>query len=182
MRCLDYSALRARLSMPRSGAGQPFGTQNLQRELSALWTDVYLEAFPNSEIVSVTLETFDYLFDLTAERNVAAYGIMVGRNTAARDHARMAGHPKAEGQDYHRGHMIPHSGHGGTDINLFSQLGSVNIGQFRQLERLAVANPGSFYFVRMIYDDAGSQRPAFVEQGLAVPSGSPALDVRLFPN
>lgn len=147
-----------------------------------MWTTVYKEDFPQAEIVSIRVETFDYLFDLTAERNVAAYGIMVGKNTVIRDHARMAGHPKSEGKEYHRGHMIPHSGHGGTDINLFSQLGSVNVGHFRKLEKAAVANPGSLYFVRLIYDDATLQRPAFVEQGLLLPGAKPTLEVETFPN
>jgi hypothetical protein len=182
MHGLDYSAIRSHLV-----AGVPsladFVRYQLPRQLSAMWVKAYLEAFPEAEIVSIRLETLDYLFDLTAERNIAAYTVTIGRNTAARDRARMAGHPKAEGKQYHRGHMIPHSGHGGTDINLFSQLGSVNTGQFRELEERAVANPGSFYFVRLLYPhDSRLQRPAFVEQGLLSNTSVCAFDVRVFPN
>ncbi len=79
--------------------------------------------------------------------------------------------------------MIPHAGHGGTDINLFIQLGSVNVGPFRVLEKLALANPGSFYFVRLLYQrDSQSQRPIFVEQGLIRCGPKPVLDVCVVAN
>ena len=108
---------------------------------------------------------------------------MIGRNPIPRDHARMAGYPKGEGAKYHRGHLIPHSGHGGTDINLFVQLGKVNIGPFRALEKRAVEAPGAFYFVRLLYRSADpALRPAGVEQGLILPGDSPQLELRAFPN
>jgi hypothetical protein len=114
---------------------------------------------------------------------LAAYAFSAGRDSHIRDKARMAGHPKAEGAKYHRGHLIPHSGGGGTDINLFSQLGAVNIGGFRRLERLFVDLPGSFYFVRLIYPAGNSQRPQFVEQGLlAKDSGNPRFEYEYFGN
>lgn len=50
--------------------------------------------------------------------------------------------------DYHRGHAIAHTLGGGTDINLFSQRGMLNIGEFRRLERAAVADPNALYLVR----------------------------------
>jgi hypothetical protein len=180
MRQLDYSRVSAALRGLSGPLFTHFVHSGLPAELSELWGRDYAQRTQDAEIVSVTLEGFSYLFDLSAERCVAAYGVMSGRNNIARDHARMAGFPKAEGKDYHRGHMIPHSGKGGTDINLFIQLGAVNIGRFRELEKAAVANPGAFYFVRLAYDAENTrQRPDFVEQGLVQPGG---LVLRFFPN
>src|SRR5262245_40805670 len=135
---LDYSLLRARLAGMQPPIFEIFAAQELPERLSDMWCRAYSAGCPNNEIVAVDLDTFTYLLDLKQQRNIAAYGVMGGKNRMARDHARMAGFPKSEGRDYHRGHMIPHSGHGGTDINLFIQQGSVNIGPFRELERLAV--------------------------------------------
>jgi len=174
---IDYS----QIAIPQAGFAS-FACNELPDRLCDLWCAQYRRTFRDAEIVSIALDPFVYLFDLSGERVVAAYGIMGGKASEPRDRARMAGHPKAEGHDYHRGHLMPHSGGGGTDINLFSQLGTVNVGPFRELERLAVANPGSFYFVRLLYDLTGSQRPAWVEQGLALSSGSHEIQLRAFFN
>lgn len=160
-----------------------FFERELPSQLADIWCRAYALDCTDSEIVSVTLDTFSYLFDVRQQRNIAAYGIMGGRNRIARDHARMAGYPKAEGPAFHRGHMIPHSGGGGTDINLFIQRGDVNIGVFRSLERLAVGRPGSFYFVHLRYPPGLSvQRPSVVEQGLVLKASPAVLDLRVFPN
>src|SRR3990172_7899340 len=58
------------------------------------WIYEYQEAFDDTEIVEVVLDTFVYLFDLSYKRVVAAYGISVDQNQR-RDKARMAGHPHA---------------------------------------------------------------------------------------
>jgi len=77
---------------------------------------------------------------------------------------------------YHRGHAIPHTLGGATDINLVPQLGAVNVGAFRALERAAVATPGALYFTYWSYrgsrlrtargHDEPGQVPTAVEQGL----------------
>jgi hypothetical protein len=159
-----------------------FVQHELPDRLSDAWCADYRRAFRDADIVSIPLDPFVYLFDLTGERALGAYGIMGGKVSAPRDRARMAGHPKAEGRDYHRGHLMPHSGGGGTDINLFSQLGSLNVGAFRELEKIAVASPGTFYFVRLLYDLTGSQRPASVEQGLLINAKSSRIETRFFLN
>jgi DNA/RNA endonuclease G (NUC1) len=85
----------------------------------------------------------------------------------------MAGHPLANAGKFHRGHLMAHSIGGGTDINLVPQLGSLNIGAFRVLERMvrdqAKQNLRSFYFVRPIYNNA-SQMPSRFEQCVILPS------------
>jgi hypothetical protein len=137
--------------------------------LTEIWFDDYTSSVQDWEVVQVDLEGFSYLFDISSGRLIAAWGISQGRHGAARPKSRMAGHPLSAGPGYHRGHAIPHTLGGLTDINLVPQLGSVNIGAFRPLENRAVATPGAFYFTYWIYDDPASQTPTAVEQGLLVP-------------
>lgn len=108
----------------------------------------------------------NYLFDVAAQRLVVAWIVSSGRDGHTRDTSRMAGFPNSMGSLYHRGHAIPHRLGGGTDINLVLQLGSINIGAFRVLEREAQSAPGSIYFTYWLYGDGSSQVPAGVEQGL----------------
>lgn len=133
------------------------------------WLERYCSNTPVNEIVETQQGAFYYLFDVLNERLIAAWGVSAGKHTAPRDKSRMAGHPLSNGPLYHRGHAIPHTLSGGTDINLVPQLGSVNVGGFRQLERRAVATPGSFYFSHWIYFSIDSQTPNFVEQGFLYP-------------
>ena len=86
----------------------------------------------------------------------------------------MAGHPLSAGGLYHRGHAIPHTLGGPTDINLVPQLGAINIGPFRALERQAVATPGALYFTYWQYSGQ-SQTPIAVDQGLVVPGQMPVI-------
>jgi len=85
----------------------------------------------------------------------------------------MAGHPPGGDNRYHRGHLMSHGTGGGTDINLVPQLGSLNIGPFRRLERmvrgLAQQHETCLYFVRTVYGDA-SQMPRQIEQCVIQPS------------
>jgi hypothetical protein len=92
----------------------------------------------------------------------------------------MAGHPLSAGRHYHRGHAIPHTLGGPTDINLVPQVGKVNIGPFRPLERKAVATPGSLYFTYWKYRGNSSQTPTGVDQGLFIAGG--AADVKRHGN
>jgi hypothetical protein len=137
------------------------------------WVEDYSRAAQNSEIVETTVENFSYLFDIKEQRLIAAWGISRGRHAGKRDAARMAGHPQSAGKRYHRGHAIAHTLGGGTDINLVAQLGSVNIGPFRALEREAINTPGSLYFTYWTYGASNSQKPIGVQQGLLCP-GQPA--------
>jgi hypothetical protein len=148
--------------------------------LTSAWLDEYGGMAPGGEVVEVTNEAFSYLFDIPTGRLIAAWGLSSGRASHARDKSRMAGHPLSAGPLYHRGHAIPHTLGGGTDINLVPQLGAVNIGPFRALERQAVATPGALYFTYWRYARGQSQQPIGVEQGLIVPGSAP--DIRLHGN
>src|SRR5262249_44542900 len=86
--------------------------------LSSIWLDDYCSNCRDPDIIETTVSDFSYLFDLNAERLIAAWGISHGRHTGARDASRMAGHPLSAGPLYHRGHAIPHTLGGPTDINL----------------------------------------------------------------
>ena len=151
-----------------------------------MWIEDYQATSGEADLVETDTSGFSYLFDLTAERLLAAWGVSRGRNKATRDAARMAGYPKAGGDAYHRGHAISHGMGGGTDINLVPQLGSMNVGAFRQLERKAVTTPGAFYFTYWIYTGAApvrhgpSQIPTQVDQGLLIFGRPP--EVRHLPN
>ena len=143
--------------------------------LTDVWLADYSRSVTASEIVETTTSDFSYLFDLTQERLIAAWGISRGRHGGARDKSRMAGHPLSAGPRYHRGHAIPHTLGGPTDINLVPQLGSVNVGPFRALEREAVRTPGALYFTYWEYARSADQKPIGVEQGLLVPGRSPQI-------
>ena len=137
--------------------------------LTEIWIADYSSSEGEGDILKVTPNTFSYLFDISSKRLIAAWGISHGRHSGARDKSRMTGHPLSAGSYYHRGHAIPHTLGGGTYINLVAQLGAVNIGPFRHLERLAVSTPGALYFTYWIYSRHNSQAPTEVEQGLLIP-------------
>ena len=156
----------------------------IPRKLVPLWCDDYYYANPRAQLVEVNLDDspacFSYLFDIGLQRSVVAWGIPTFASHQ-RDGARMAGHPLSAGTQYHRGHLIAHSIGGGTDINLVPQLGKLNIGQFRRIEKmvrqLAIENVRCFYFVRTIYTD-DSQVPAKFEQCVIQPSGAITYDLQ----
>jgi hypothetical protein len=150
--------------------------------LISIWLGEYDHLTLDNDVIETRSGAFSYLFDIACSRLIAAWGFSTGKNTEPRPKARMADAPLGGGPLYHRGHAIPHTLGGPTDINLVPQLGSVNVGPFRSLEREAVATPGALYFTYWIYraQDTDSQRPLWVEQGLSKP-GMP-LEVRRHPN
>ena len=158
----------------------------LPDKLVPLWCDEYYFSNPRADLVVVDLSdagtTFSYLFDVQSERTIAAFGVPM-YSKHRRDAARMAGYPLSAGSEFHRGHLMAHSIGGGTDINLVPQLGKLNIGQFRVLEKLvrklAEENVRSLYFVRPIYLSS-SQTPTYIEQ--AVIRSARTLDYALHQN
>jgi hypothetical protein len=144
------------------------------------WLSDYDRATARNQVVASTLDDFTYLFDIAHSRLIAAWGISRGRHAGARDKSRMAGHPLGAGPGFHRGHAIAHTLGGHTDINLVPQRGSVNIGPFRALERLAVATPGALYFTYWRYSRSAGQQPIGVDQGLLCPGR--AADIRTHGN
>lgn len=128
----------------------------------------------SDNVVETTSDSFSYLFDIGHERLIAAWGISRGRFGGARDASRMKGFPLSAGATYHRGHAVPHRLGGALDINLVPQLGRINIGPFRELERKAVATPGALYFTFWTYRGS-SQTPVGVDQGLLIPGETPKI-------
>lgn len=131
-------------------------------------------------IVEITTNNKNYLFDQTASHLIAAWAFSEGKSLEKRDKARMARYPMVAGKLFHRGHSIPHCIGGGTDINLVIQRGSLNIGEFRALEKKAAAYNGALYFTYWIYSDNNSMKPSGVHQGLL--SQEEGLVIRKFNN
>lgn len=159
-----------------------YGFRAIVPRLVTMWVDDYSSGKRACDIVQTVDSGFSYLFDIAAGRLVAAWGISRGRHAGARDASRMAGHPQSAGPLYHRGHAIPHTLGGSTDINLVPQLGRINVGPFRPLEKKAVATPGSLYFTYWRYPriqiaSTAAQTPTGVDQGLLV-AGQPAQITR----
>ena len=151
---------------------------DIAASLDQLWCSDYRSSNPSAELFAVNMKSsntvFTYIFDINLERTIVAYGEPIFSKNP-RDPGRMAGHPNSAGPNFHRGHLIAHSIGGGTDINLVPQLGKLNIGQFRILEKkvraLAAMNVKALYFVRPIYT-GDSQTPAMFEQCVIVPPKS----------
>ncbi|MBA3316135.1 MAG: hypothetical protein M3552_13860 [Planctomycetota bacterium] len=89
--------------------------------LKEIWLEDYTSSMSEWDIVEVSPDNFSYLFDVGRGRLIAAWGIGRGKHTDERDVSRMKRHPKGAGARYHRGHAIPHTLGGGTDINLVAQ-------------------------------------------------------------
>ncbi|WP_028219253.1 DNA/RNA non-specific endonuclease [Paraburkholderia oxyphila] len=153
--------------------------------LVAMWAQDYASNAPRCELLETSDAGFSYLFDVTAERLVAAWGISRGKNQESRAviATRMKGHPLNNSGRYHRGHAIAHTLGGRTDINLVPQLGKINSGPFRALEAKAVSCPGALYFTYWRYSVGDGQVPIGVEQGLLCP-GEPAcaFELKTFGN
>ena len=132
--------------------------------LEEAWTRSYRTATAGErEVVSFTVGTFTWVWDVTAEegqtenRLIGVYGRSDPQGLP-RDKNRISGFPSPQ-----RHHAVPvHRGHpaghelGGPDEgwNLIPQLGSVNQGgQWRELERYCADHPGTFMFVHAIYSN-----------------------------
>lgn len=142
--------------------------------LVQLWADDYGARVAACRLLETSVGGFSYLFDMSTERLVAAWGISRGKSTVPRKEIapRMRGHPLSNGGTYHRGHAIAHTLGGSTDINLVPQLGKINSGPFQALEQLAVSQPGALYFTYWLYGRGDSQVPVGVEQGLLMPGAT----------
>ena len=164
--------------MPISSIGdeqEQSAWDTVTEQLIHLWLDDYASLHPATDIVETSAANCSYLFDLGAQRLVAAWAVSSGRYSGARDANRMKGHPLSAPGRYHRGHAIPHTLGGPTDINLVPQLAKINVGPFRPLERKAVATPGSLYFTYWEYPDNATQTPSGVDQGLFILGRTPDI-------
>lgn len=171
---MSYQALQSIVARMRPGSED---WQDAVSLLTQEWLDEYQRSSEATNIVVAKANDFSYLFDIAAERLIAAWGISQGRSNERRDTSRQQGHPLSEGPLYHRGHAIPHTLGGGLDINILAQFGRINIGPFRPLEKRAVATPGSLYFTNWTYLGSGpqGQTPTGVVQGLLVAGENPDI-------
>lgn len=156
---INYAAVMSGLSGLALGA--------VKDRLAALLPDRWCETYAAMsggpvEIYEVPLDSFIYLFDMTRERVVVAYGTSAP-NPEARDASRMAGWLGKISDRFRgrgdKGHIMSHRQGGGLDINLFPQRADVNRGRsaqgkrYRDLERYCAANAGTFCFSRLLYPD-----------------------------
>ena len=193
---IDYQGV-ANACAGKTGGADAFNSALLDA-LPDLWCEQY-RAMPNDRVDIVQLNdgTYEFLFDLVAERVVAAFGTS-GYNPGRRDSSRMAGFlPRTDGMTYRerffashghrydRGHFMSHRQAGGLDINLFPQRADVNQGhsargkKYRAMETEAATHRNTFVFSRPLYDDR-TWVPAELEYGLLYDRNH--LDVELFPN
>lgn len=177
---MRYAFLTAILQGLRPPLTEAVVASRLAPPLVEIWLSDYGRVASEYDVVEARDQGFSYLFDISAERLIAAWGLSKGQDTSPRAiiAARMRGHPLTivGAKRYHRGHAVPHTMGGRTDINLVPQLGVINSGPFQAIERLAVATPGSVYFTYWSYPDARTQRPSGVEQGCLIAGSTPKTD------
>lgn len=182
----DYTAVESRLRRVTDANSPQRFASRIGPLLAGIWAHEYSERTKDCVLLETSVNGFSYLFDARAGRLVAAWGVSRGRSHESRDAiaTRMKGHPLSNSGLYHRGHAIAHTLGGGTDINLVPQLGKINTGRFRALEKKAVANSGSLYFSYWLYARAGdSQVPQTVQQGLLCPHASGcSFELAVFEN
>lgn len=192
-----------------AGDGAPDDYTALARELSDAWARAYRRSVPHaSRLYVITMKGFEYIFDdaspdsqteksaeneLICERVVAVYGRSQPADGTPRRASRIRGFPRgaASGPEvvgtvrHDRGHMMAHASGGGEDINLFPQLADVNRGcsregrNYRRMERLLAASPGTFCFSRPVYSGP-TDHPYLLEFGLL--QSDCDLRVERFPN
>ena len=172
---------------------QPVGRNSaiayLNQALPPLWASQYPGA--GGELLTVTLGgkqsqngAVSTMFDLQPKnsriesRVVAVWGLSKSEPANTRDTGRMAGFLNGVWSSFYsgrdRGHFFAHTMGGGTDINLFPQVASVNRGgEWRRMERFAAENPGTFCFIHPIYKGL-SWTPSQLEYGIfMLPPTSP---------
>jgi hypothetical protein len=164
---LDYLALAG--SEDLVGAGW---AEFVSSVLVAAWIETYAEATTwQPHLLEVDQGKLTYLFDAAPtldgldrgdDRVVAVWGTSQAP-AGKRDRSRMAGFlPLARlwsGRGRDRGHLVAHGAGGGLDLNLLPQAATLNRGhsadgkRWREIERLAAAEPGTPLFVRPLYHD-----------------------------
>lgn len=164
----DYRELRMLAYSPRIGSARSFAAQAVPFLVDAWLTD-YGHGPRSCDIVETVQEGYSFLFDVTCERLVAAWGVSRAVELSSREGYRQRTHPLPHKHGYDRGHAIAHSLGGRLDINVVPQLRSINRGRFRVLEMEARRKPGSIYFTYWKYSDhevEPDQTPHGVDQGL----------------
>ncbi len=152
--------------------GGSFAAADACDTLCAHATSAYEDAFGGREVVRIDLAgtTTGYLFDSTDPQSdddgpwprvVASWTVSTGRRQR-RDLQYVRGFPlPLRDHDLDRGHLIAWSSGGADDlgINLIPQDRDLNRGRsrsgklWRRMESAAAATPGTFVWVRAIYDD-----------------------------
>ncbi len=166
-------------------------------EIQHEWAQAYKRmCAARSTKLRIVKHDFTYVFDLTRPRLNLAHEervvVMFGESrqpTQKREASYMRGFPLPESQlpfRADRGHLGSH-GQGGNEsgINLIPQAMELNRGWspqgrlFTEMERYCRTNPGTYFWVRLLYADT-SWTPQQLEYGILKPTGE--LLVRRFDN
>jgi hypothetical protein len=141
--------------------------------LSGAWEADYREATGGAaDLTRSEDHGFTFVFDHSKARVVAGWGVS-RKPEGARDDYHQQRAPKPVLPTDEKFHLFGHALGGGLDINMIPGARVVNRGEgsgFAKLERYAIQNPGTYCFVRLVYDD-DSQRPSEIESGLMKPEG-----------
>jgi len=197
---IDYEAFRAGAATSDKSGLVHF----LIEELPFKWRDLYVANTSHvTNIVRFHYGTFEYFYDFYSELEVngevpysetiedRVVGV-IGTSTSTRDPrdpSRLRGWvgPTEEyiGKDRDKGHFMAHCIGGGLDVNVFSQLRSLNRGWskegkvYRQMEDYCYEHASTLCFSRPVYVDDTSA-PRWLEFGVMKEDGR--LWVEVFDN
>jgi hypothetical protein len=165
-------------------------TREFEQAIEERWARHYLASMAgHRDVRAFTVRSFTYLWDADPDGTAVSNRLIgiYGRSEPGqrpRDESRIRGsltpRPVA-GRPFDRGHAASHS-MGGPDegFNLFGQSAAVNRGgRWRELETICAKNPGTFMFMRAIYED-GSDQPSGLEYGIVAGDGQ--IRVEYFDN
>lgn len=156
---VDYQALQENV------AAAATSLETIGQHISSAWMAQYQQQCKGpTELVEVTLDSMTYLFDVAQGRTVGVYG-RSAPTSEPRPESRIRGHPSYNrgGKQTDRGHLAAHTIGGGADINLVAQDHALNIsGAWRDFERYAQENPGTFIAVQVEYATDQDRPSGFV--------------------
>lgn len=144
------------------------------------WARAYRADSNGAKLYVISLDNgYTYLFDdpdgdprqkekaaAVRDSRVVAVRGSSSKPEEKRNKSRMAGFPRPQRQEDHRGHLAALASGGGYDINLVPMDGKLNLGKrLREMEIYCAKNPGTPFFMRLEYKD-GSDRPSSFDVGV----------------
>lgn len=160
------------------GTPEALFKNNVAYLLGQGWTQTYTSVVDTADVVTVPLDSFAYLLDLTFDRVIGAYGITKEVGPSHRETAGMRHYSTNQSLRNHAGRLAPRTGHTASDIDVFMQLQKLPTGALQPMSMVAKANAGAFYFVGVVYAADDPSKPICLEQGLIKPDLPLKLAIR----